>query len=329
MTLATAGKATYVDWAPEITENSVFDLASLTKPLVTGLTAAALYAQGMLGLDDPVTKFFQPSNPIFEKVTVGHLLQHISGLGAHLPLYEIGARRHCQFVKSILAAPFQSLPGEKVVYSDLGFILLGKIIEQTASLRLDQAWEQFVRRPLDLDELFYPPSCSHSLDSAFVVPSEYCSFRKKIAWGEVNDLNCWALGGIAGHAGLFGTTKGVAEAVGKIFDIYTGTCRKSPIPAATMRLFLKPVETKEGTLRALGFDVPGKKASQAGSGFTYGHSVGHLGFTGTSFWLDLEKGVAMVLLSNRTFPYHTKEKQNAMARFRAWIHDAVWKKLSF
>ena len=334
ITVATAGKATYLDWAPEITENSIFDLASLTKPLVTGLATAALYAKGIIGLDDPVSKYFQPSNPVWKNITIRHLLLHTSGLPAHRPFYKIvfsmpEEMRRSQVVKSILATPIQAPPEEKTLYSDLGFILLGSIIEKITSLRLDHAWKKLVQRPLALDELFFSPVPAQGLDLANVVPTEYCPFRKKIIWGEVNDLNCWALGGVAGHAGLFGTIKGVAKAIGKIFDIYKNDYEDSPIPAAAVRLFLEPVENKDRTFRALGFDVPSLKASQAGTYFTNGRSVGHLGFTGTSFWLDLEKGIAMVLLSNRTFPHHTEEKQKAMAQFRAHIHDVAWKKLSF
>ncbi len=329
-----AGRATYARWAPATKPGSIFDLASLSKPLVTALTTAAMCAMEMISLDDPVSLYFPPANPFFEKVTIRHLLLHSSGLPAYRPFFNLlaaqpdEARRAC-LIKQILASSAEAAPGKKMVYSDLGFMLLGAIIEKISSLRLDMAWSKMVKEPMEIKELFFAAALEKGCRIATVVPTEYCPIRKRIVWGEVHDLNCWVLGGVAGHAGLFGTARGVAQMLMAILEILkTGGRGDGAIPSKLLRLFLTPVQAQDGSLKALGFDVPAARDSHAGNYFSSEHSVGHLGFTGTSFWLDIKKGVGMVLLTNRTFPSASEETQKALARFRPYIHDLAWNALS-
>ena len=329
---ASAGRATYAEWSPAVTTETIFDLASLTKPLVTALTIAALYAQGMIQLSDTIAKYLHPTNPVFEKVTLRQLLAHASGLPAHKPLYNIIALKpenikKSILSKSILAASAQKLPDETIIYSDLGYMLLGIIVEKITSMPLCKAWEKLIQSPLEIKELFFPSSIEQPAELSHFTPTELCPVRKKVIWGEVHDLNCWALGGVAGHAGLFGSAVGVAKMLIKILQILKGSLKKSLIPPEIMHLFLSPVQAQDGTKRALGFDIPSPSGSQAGTYFKPEHTVGHLGFTGTSFWLDIQKEVGIVLLTNRTFPKATQETQKKMAEFRPYMNDFIWNAL--
>jgi CubicO group peptidase (beta-lactamase class C family) len=326
------GRLTYVPWSPKVTRETVYDLASLTKPLVTSLCCLALTARGELSLDAPLGSLLHSVPPGKDAVTIRHLLSHTAGFPAYRPYYSrliavSATDRRQALLAMLLGEPLQSLPGQRTEYSDLGFMLLGLIVEFLTGLDLREAANTLVFTPLAVDGLrFLPVHNSHplktSLDLLTVAPTEVCPWRERIVWGEVNDRNVWIMGGASGHAGIFGTGEAVSSLFLRIINIHAGRVHCPGFPAELMREFLCPQRLDPSSTWALGFDTPSRGKSTAGRYFSP-RSVGHLGFTGTSFWVDLEQEVFVVLLSNRTFPRPTEEGQAAMREFRPRLHDLV------
>lgn len=328
------GNLTYVPWSPDVRTTTVFDLASLTKPLATALAVMALIAAGRLRIRDTVADFFPDCPADKRSISIEHLLSHTSGLPAHAALYrEVVVLPSCgrnrEMKRIILSMPLKSRCGRRTEYSDLGFILLGWIVETITGSPLDESVYQLVFRPFGIHGLrFFRQSgeaCrttapSRTTDTA-IAPSEVCPFRGRIVQGEVNDLNAWAAGGVAGHAGLFGDARSLSRLLQELLAVCNGERYVSGFPRELLRRFWQRHQDPERTF-ALGFDTPSATGSSSGRRFSR-RSIGHLGFTGTSFWMDLEKQISVVLLTNRTFPRATDEKKGAMQRFRAEIHDLV------
>lgn len=270
-----------------------WDLASLTKILATTPLCLALVGQRGLDLDRPLRAWL-PWAP--EGVTARHCLQHGSGLPAWLPLYERvdeaglpwGAEATRAFVahQAAAAAP-QARPGEAHVYSDLGMILLGAALEAWGEDRLDRLWERFVRAPLGVDLRWGWPGAAATED---------CPRRGRVLSGEVHDLNAAVMGGIAPHAGLFGSAEEVAAAGSGLLSMARG--ERAGIPAALLNRAFR--EAGPGSHR-LGFDGRSPVGSSAGQRWPR-DGVGHLGFTGTSLWLSPSRGLSAALLCNRVHP---------------------------
>jgi CubicO group peptidase (beta-lactamase class C family) len=330
------GHLTYVPWSPKVTRETIYDLASLTKPLVTALCCLALTARGELALDARLGNLLRgvPSDKC--GVTIRHLLSHTAGFPAYRPYYSRliavrAADRRQALLAMLLEEPLQYSPGGQAVYSDLGFILLGLIVESLTGLDLQGAASSLVFGPLAVDGLRFLPIRAGdpreaAQDVSAVAPTEVCPWRERIVWGEVNDRNAWIMGGASGHAGLFGTGEAVSSLLRKIMDIHAGGVRCPGFPQELMREFLRPQGLDPASTWALGFDTPSHLESTAGRYFSP-RSAGHLGFTGTSFWVDLEHEVFVVFLSNRTFPRPTEEGQAAMREFRPRLHDLVRRQL--
>jgi CubicO group peptidase (beta-lactamase class C family) len=295
-----------------------------------------LAEQGALALDDPVAKHM----PAFgernkEAVTVRQLLTHAAGLhpwrGFHEPLLERERKRG----ERILATPaakewvLQSIcrsalvhePGTAAVYGDLDFIVLGALVEVLAGQPLERFCDARVFGPLGLGETGFVPVG----ESAPRLPevrrrrfaaTENCPWRGRILWGEVHDPNAWAMGGVAGHAGLFAPAEDVMRFAEGWLDAWHG--RPSPLPAAGVRLFAERQDLPAGSDWALGWDTPSEGASSSGSRFSK-TSIGHLGFTGTSLWIDLEQEAIVVLLTNRV---HLVAKRSKFG-LRPVVHDLV------
>lgn len=311
---------------PATTDEVVFDLASLTKPLATVLGILCLKRQGILGLDSRLADLLQQAVPDDKKsITLTQLLQHSSGLPAYRPYFESLAAlpaeaRQTALIAMILAEPLDSPPGDRHVYSDLGYILLGHSIEKNAKQPLGKFVEHHLYAPLGLTGkiCFTPLDSPTFAQETIFAPTEACPWRQKILCGEVHDDNAYALGGVAGHAGLFGTTDAVLTLCRFLLDLFSGQ---------TNHLFLTQNDLREATVRSklsgstwgLGFDTPSENQSSAGELLSR-RSFGHLGFTGTSFWCDPERDLAIVLLTNRVHP----SRHNALIRaFRPRFHDAV------
>ncbi len=303
-----------------VTAATVFDLASLTKPLATALCLLRLGEQGRVAIAQPLSRFL----PAFGRgdkagVSLAHLLRHTSGLPDYRPFFRDllslpAGGRAAALEERIRREPLLFPPGARTLYSDLGFMLLGRVVEAVAWRHLDRVAAELLYRPLGLEgELFFLPAAAPPPARSFAA-TERCPFRGRLLCAEVHDENAWALGGVAGHAGLFGTAEGVFGLLEELRRARQGRGRLFSRPAAAA--FLRP---GAGGGRALGFDVPGEAEPSCGRGFSR-QSAGHLGFTGTSFWLDLERGLAVVLLTNRVHP----SRENLLIRaFRPALHEAV------
>ncbi|MCG6918942.1 MAG: serine hydrolase [Deltaproteobacteria bacterium] len=321
------GNSSLVPTVRPMTRQIRFDLASLTKPLATTLSTLCLVSQGMVGLDDSLAKLL-PSTSVPEdkkKITLRQLLSHCSGLPAWKPYYLSLAAlpqmtRKSQIRRQILAEPLAYPPATNTAYSDLGFMLIEWIIEESTGVDLYHFTREKLFDHLGCDAPgFIPLGEKSGFDHNQFADTEYCPWRGRIISGEVHDENAYALGGVAGHAGLFGTAQEVKCVLDCILDTISG--ENTPVPWSRKQLteFLQPARLHTSSTWALGFDTPASSDSSAGHYFST-NSVGHLGFTGTSFWLDLKKKIAVILLSNRVHPSRDNEK---IKEFRPLLHDAV------
>lgn len=304
-----------------MTPYTVFDLASLTKPLATALTALKLVQAGKLSLDQPIGDHLQAyAKTDKASITIRQLLNHTGGLPDYRPYFKKLSRKPASERKKILAGwiadePLDALPGTRTIYSDLGFLLLQWVIESAAKKSLDLIFREEICRPLRLEALFFSKDRSE-MTGYPVAATEYCAWRGRLIKGEVHDENAYCLGGVAGHAGLFGTAAGVEQLLLELLSAWHGQPSSMVFDPESVRRFLS--HPPDGG-RALGFDVSGPGPSSSGCCFSF-QTVGHLGFTGTSFWMDLERSLLVILLTNRVHPNRDNEKVRA---FRPFLHDAI------
>lgn len=318
-----------------MTRETVFDLASLTKPLATTTLVLHLVHDGALDLDAPVAKVL----PAFaerdkEAVTPRHLLAHASGLRPWRALHEVLLERERKTGERWLATPagrelvidrvvrsgLVHEPCKAAVYGDLDFIALGAVVEAVTHRRLDDVFGERVAAPLGLrDTFFLPLEEGAELAPALrrrIAATENCPWRERILWGEVHDPNAWAMGGVAGHAGLFASADDVMRYGRLLLDVWHG--RSDVLPAELLRAFTTRQELPPGSDWALGWDTPTEGQSSSGRYFS-ARSVGHLGFTGTSLWIDLEREAVVVMLTNRV---HQVAKKSRF-ELRPQVHDLL------
>lgn len=304
-----------------VTTETVFDLASLTKPLATTLAVLLLVQDGRLELGQPISSLLPVlKGTAKEKIQVRHLLLHTSGLPAHRPYYkQFLLRPHTacreQLNGLLVAEPLACRVGEKTVYSDIGFMFLRWVVEAVSGMRLDRFVAEMIYHPLGVSPLFYIDSSRDYSEWSFAA-TQWCPWRKCLLEGVVSDENAYASGGIDGHAGLFGTAKAVGDILGELMAVYQGMPNKGVFRHQWVKRFLGRDETSG---RALGFDMPTPGASSSGDYFSV-RTVGHLGYTGTSFWSDLEKGISVILLTNRVHPSTGNDR---IRTFRPAVHDAA------
>jgi CubicO group peptidase (beta-lactamase class C family) len=320
------GSATGVRWraafgrlhdaedAPVASPDTIFDLASLTKVIATTTIVARLVDARVVALDDRVQRWIPEwRGEDREAVTVADLLGHAAGLTAHLPFYR-DCEGRADFERAICAMPLEYPPRTRSVYSDLGFILLGFLAETAANRSLERLFEE-VRAALGDPELqFRPPRAWRTR----LAPTGLDAWRGRVLVGEVHDRNAWALGGVAGHAGLFGT----APAVGTFARAWLARLRgiegAAPVAAGdTVRRFATRIGLP-GSSRALGWDTM-LPTSSCGTRM-HPTAIGHTGYTGTSVWIDAVNDVYAVLLTNRV---HPTDDQQAILAIRPAFHDAV------
>jgi CubicO group peptidase (beta-lactamase class C family) len=313
-----AGELSYFEGAPEVTEESVYDLASLTKILSTTLLCAYAVAEGRLDLDETPW-------PAWPGVSVRHALRHDGGLLWWAPFFEsaVGGAQvgmpagYRAIVDAVHGTPPEAAPGERTVYSDLGFIALGALLEGRLGERLDRVFDDVAARAFGETGLCFVPLYERGYHPALpdVACTERCPWRGRVVQGQVHDDNCFAMGGVAGHAGLFGTARDV-EAAGRFF-VRALRGDDTTSLALTLRAFAEA----EGE-RPLGFD----RATEGGStgGAMSARARGHLGFTGTSLWVDPEgdggNGAIYVLLTNRVCESRDNE---AIKKIRPAFHRAA------
>jgi serine-type D-Ala-D-Ala carboxypeptidase len=306
----TTGHQTYAKESPAIDETTYFDLASLTKILVTTPLVWKALNDGKLNLGDSLYSFF-PSNPDYQAITIEDLLFHRSGLVAHRDFWKEKPANVKAMKKLVEAVSLENPVGKKIVYSDLGFLFLGWILEEVYQEPLDHLATRLLFKPCGSD-LHYNPVPSSRDQSTAYAPTEVCPHRGKTLQGEVHDDNCWWMGGVSGHSGLFGRLQDVV----KFWKYF----RNGLLPAGAFEKFAQPRFDDGSNVRGLGFDVPTGDRSAAGSTFSKDGTIGHLGYTGTSLWFDNRKGVTGVLLTNRVHP--TREN-NLIREFRPKVYSEI------
>ncbi len=305
--------------------NAIFDLASLTKPLATALAVSKLVKAGRVSLDtllgDVIPAVLKTPKA---DISIDMLLRHTSGLPAHREFFlsmvkENRAPRE-MLRNLIVAEPLEAEPGHQEIYSDLGYMFLSWVVETLSGQRLDQFVREQIYEPLGIRDLFFidlnkGPLEKRTVETARLVSTQTCPWRRRTLVGEVDDDNAWAAGGIEGHAGLFGDAGAIHILC---FEILTAVCHGAPLvidPDVISAFVWKDT----GRDYVAGFDTPSKVNSSAGRFFTVG-SVGHLGFTGTSFWINPASGLIVILLTNRVHPSRANQK---IKIFRPQLHDVV------
>ena len=306
-----------------VSTQTIFDLASLTKPLATTLVVLTLMEHAQLTLDHTLGDFMVTSRGTEKAdISIRHLLYHNSGLPDYRPYFKVldpadPTRNRTLILSRILEEPLKYAIGEKVIYSDLGFILLRGVIEAASGRRLDDIVREEIYLPMQLEDLFFGDPQNPRPVNGFA-STENCPWRQGLIRGVVHDENAYAVGGVDGHAGLFGTAADVHGLLLEILEAYSQDRSRGVFNPGLLRDFL---DYGKGTERALGFDRPSVKGSASGCCFS-GNSVGHLGFSGTSFWMDLDRSIIIILLTNRIHPSRDNEK---IREFRPILHDAIMK----
>lgn len=317
------GRFTYDDDANAVTPTTVYDVASITKVAATTAAYMLLYQRGQLDLDMPLGELLpgfvvgRSSAERAHHVKLRHLLAHNSGLPGYAELFRT-ATTPADLLRACLQLPLEAEPGSRVEYSDLGFILLGKALEVLTGEELSTLARREVFQPLKLAATgFTPPASSRS----FIPPTEEdTTFRHRRIQGEVQDENASLLQGVAGHAGLFSNVPDLLRFASEVLVAVhlEGSAGSSNLFESKTINYFAQRQQPEGSTRALGWDTPSPESS-AGRHFSP-HSIGHLGFSGCSLWIDLDTAVAVVLLTNRTWP----DRQNQTIRdLRPAFHNAV------
>lgn len=308
--------------------NTVFDLASLTKPLATGITTMKLVDQQRLDLDEPVHRILDlASKRGRREVTSRMLLAHCGGLPAWEPFYRrlamVKPAERRPFMRELLwELPQDYPPGTKCLYSDPGYMLLEWVVEKSSGFSLAEISNTHYRS-MGLKRTYLGRFAKpKDLGKKQFAATERCPWRKQVIRGDVHDENAYILEGWSGHAGLFGTAKEVYLLAQNIADHYHGK-RDDWIKPETAGSFLTPGSSRCPGTYVLGWDTPTAGCSSSGSFFSR-TTVGHLGFTGASLWIDLERDVIIVLLTNRVHPNRSNEK---IRLFRPFIHDEVFKQI--
>jgi beta-N-acetylhexosaminidase len=322
------GKLTRDAESAPVTADTMYDMASVTKVVVTTTAIMMLWQQKRINLDAPVSRYLpefavaakNDPNPTWRaRIKVRNLMLHDSGLPGVRQFFK-DTKGYEEMIHRALSEPLVYEPGTKVEYSDLGFMLLGEIVQRLTGERLDQFAEQEIFEPLGMsNSMFKPPRTLRSR----IAPTELDqNYRHRLIWGEVHDENSWAMGGVAGHAGLFSTAPDISAFAqmmlnGGIYNHHR-LLNRSTIEQFTAR------QEIGSSARTLGWDVV-TQPSSAGHDFSPS-AYGHTGFTGTSIWLDPERDLFVVLLTNRVNPTRANEK---IRQVRPAVHDAVLQALGF
>jgi CubicO group peptidase (beta-lactamase class C family) len=322
------GRFTYESNSPSVEPHTVFDVASITKVVSTTSAAMLLNQRGLLDLDTPVGDLLpgfvvgRDNGKLARQVTIRHLLAHNSGLPGYVEFFRTAATP-TELYRACLELPIEATPGERSEYSDPGFILLGKALEVLTRENLAVWAQKEVFEPLGLAATLFSPLVEQR---HLIPPTEIDNvFRHRLIQGEVQDENAWILNGAAGHAGLFSNVADLLRFASEILSAFRSIDRQtrpSLFDRETIECFAER-QGPEASSRALGWDTPSPESS-AGHHFSR-QSIGHLGFSGCSLWIDLEAAVAAVLLTNRTWP----DRHSQLIRHvRPAFHDAVREALS-
>jgi len=311
------GYQTYKKLAP-IEDDAIYDLASLTKVTATTPAIMKLVDEGKINLDDKISSYFPEFNEgRKDEITIRNLLLHNSGLPP-FRVYVDSLKTESEILKAVKNEPLVYLPGSKYEYSDLGFILLGEIVEQVSGMPLDSYVYSNFHYPMGMSDTFFNPQKYNRWVQKRISPTEKDTmFRMKTVQGEVHDERAYYLGGVAGHAGLFSAASDLAAYCQMLLSngSYAGQQYLQP---STVQQFTKRHSRHRN--RGYGFDRKSSGFSTAGS-LTSDKTFGHTGFTGTSFWIDPERNLAIIILTNRTYPYRSYGQN--ISTIRARVADAV------
>lgn len=318
--------------------DTVYDLSSLTKPLATLTTTLLFLGEGAFGwktaLCALLPRFCEgSSDPRRRNVTVEQIAAHCAGLPARelyfqqlasgrAPAPQAAATMRTRTIDLACRATLLAAPQSSVVYSDVGYILLGAALEAVGGQRLDRLFEERVVGPLALRSTEFrtlrAEGAAYRVDRERIAPTDACPWRGRVLRGEVQDENAYVMNGVAGHAGLFSTAREVHAIVAELVASYAGGGMLDP--TLVRRCWAGPGSVVPGSTWSLGWDTPTPGVSSAGTRISR-HAFGHLGFTGTSVWIDIARGVHVVLLTNRVHPDKGNEGIRAM---RPRVHDAVF-----
>ena len=323
------GGFTYDQPTERVRPSTVYDLASITKVLATTSMAMLLYQSGKLFLEQPLAQILptfaqgEATDGARHQVTLRMLLAHASGLPGYVRLFA-GTRDPQELLDACLRLPLESAPGSRAEYSDPGFILLGHALEVIAGEGLEAFCAREVFAPLSMTSTCFRPPADWR--SAIPPTEEDSTFRHRIIQGEVQDENCFVLGGVGGHAGLFSNALDpllYAQCLlGKHGSPGLTPRGKQLFAPETIQLFTTRAGLPPGSSRALGWDTPSQPSSSGR--FFSTHSAGHLGYAGTSLWIDFDRQVTIVLVTNRTWP---DRQSQAIRTVRPAFHDAVMQAL--
>jgi CubicO group peptidase (beta-lactamase class C family) len=317
------GRFTYEENAPAVTAETVYDVASLTKVVATTAAAMLLVRRGQLELEMPLGELLpgfvvgRAPGDLARTVALQHLLAHNSGLPGYVEFFRT-ATTPATLLHACLKLPLQAAPGTRAEYSDPGFILLGKALEVLIRADLASWTRREVFQPLGMTATQFGPS--PAMRPAIPPTEEDLTFRHRRIQGEVEDENAWVLYGVAGHAGLFSNAPDLLRFAGAILrSAKPAGSEENPslFDPAVLERFAER-QPPDGSSRAIGWDTP-SEPSTSGKHFAR-HSIGHIGYSGCTLWIDLDAAVAVVLLTNRTWP----DRQNRSIR-EVWplFHDAV------
>ena len=308
-----AGRFTYDPGSPAVGAETIFDLASVSKVVATTPMAMLLYERGQLDVEAPVVSLlpeFAGDDPRRDEVTVRMLLAHSSGLPAYERLFERAHNRK-ELLRAALTMPLAADPGARAEYSDIGFIILGELLARLADEPLDRFCQREVFGPLGMARTGYCPPVAWRSQIPPTVDDR--TFRRRMVQGEVHDENASVMGGIAGHAGVFSPAADVA-----LFAHAMLNGGRPILRPETLSLFTRRQDLPPGTSRALGWDTP-SQPSQSGR-YLSPAAFGHLGYTGTSLWIDPGLQLAITLLTNRTWP---EQSNQAIKQVRPKFHNLV------
>jgi Beta-lactamase class C and other penicillin binding proteins len=315
------GQFTYDEDSEFVTPSTVFDLASVSKVVATTAIAMLLYQSGQLSLDTPLGAILpafvagRVPGDLARTVTIRHLLAHSSGLPPYIEFFKQVTTKE-QLLNACLKLPLEEPPGTRGYYSDPGFILLGKVLEVVGGVPMDVFAGRDIFEPLAMTSTTY---CPKPEMWGAIPPTEVDTvFRHRRIQGEVQDENAWILGGVAGHAGLFSNVTDLLRFAREVLEAKSKEDRKNNLFQATT---VETFGTRPGpadSSRALGWDTPSPDSSSGR--FFSSRSIGHLGYSGCSLWIDRDAGIAVVLLTNRTWP---DRKSQQIRQVRPAFHDAI------
>jgi serine-type D-Ala-D-Ala carboxypeptidase len=312
------GHFTYKEPSPAVTAGTVYDLASVTKVIATTTACMILYDRGLFKLDQPLIQLLpefadsgsEQNDHRRRQITLRMLLAHSSGLPAYIKLFQTCHNKD-ELLRRALQVQLTADPGSRAEYSDIGFILLGETLQELSGEPLDQFCQREIFAKINLAQTcFNPPT---DLKLAIPPTEDDRTFRHRLIQGEVNDENASVMGGVAGHAGCFSTVLDVSVFAQCMLRGGTPLVKKE-----TLEIFTRRQDSPAGTSRALGWDTP-SQPSQSGKYFS-SRSYGHLGYTGTSLWIDPDRQLSVTLLTNRTWPDRGSQ---SIKQIRPAFHDAV------